>query len=62
MAMVVVFFYTPWKHQKTRGFLMFSGVLKETSGMKWVKRNIFIFQEYFFFRNASSLSNFDVNS
>ena len=29
-------FRYPWKHQKTCGFLMFSGVSKETSGMKWV--------------------------
>ena len=29
----------PWKHQKTSGFLMFSGVSKEISGMKWVNDN-----------------------
>ena len=29
-------FDTPWKHQKTSGFRMFSGVSKEISGMKWV--------------------------
>ena len=28
--------YTPWKRKKTRDFLMFSWVTKETSGMKWV--------------------------
>ena len=27
--------YTPWKHQKTIGFLMFSGSIKEVSGMKF---------------------------
>ena len=31
-------FYTPWKHQKTRGFWCFQGVSKEISGMKWVKK------------------------
>ena len=34
--MPLVSFDTPWKHQKTFGFLMLSGVSKETSGMKWV--------------------------
>ena len=29
--------YTPWKHQKTYGFLVFGGVQKETSDMKYVK-------------------------
>ena len=33
-----LYFYTPWKHQKTKGFLMFSGGIKETSGMKWVNQ------------------------
>ena len=26
--------FTPWKHKKTRGFLMFSGVIKRVSDMK----------------------------
>ena len=31
-------FYTPWKHQKTFGFMWcVQGVKKETSSMKWVK-------------------------
>ena len=34
--MSLVSFYTLWKHQKAFGFLMFSGVSKEISGMKWV--------------------------
>ena len=29
-------FYTPWKHQKTRDFLINLGSKKETSGMKQV--------------------------
>ena len=29
-------FYTLWKHKKNSSFLIFSGVYKETSGMKWV--------------------------
>ena len=35
--MSLVSFDTPWYHQKTFDFLMFSGVSKETIGMKWVK-------------------------
>ena len=34
--MPLIYFDTPWKHQKTYGFLMFSGVSKEISGTKWV--------------------------
>ena len=34
--MPLVSFYTPWKHPKTRGFLVFWGVLEETSSEKWV--------------------------
>ena len=37
--MTPIFFDTPWKLQKTFGFL-FSGVSKETSGMKWVKKSL----------------------
>ena len=37
--MPLVFFYTPRKHKKTSGFLMFSGGIQEeteeTNGMKW---------------------------
>ena len=29
-------FYTPWKHQKTFDFLIFSGRIERTSGMKQV--------------------------
>ena len=29
--------YTPWKRQKTKCFLMFSGVQKWNIGLKWVK-------------------------
>ena len=35
--MPLVSFFTPWKHEKNRGFWSFQEVLKETSGMKWVK-------------------------
>ena len=31
-------FVTPWKRQKTRGFLKFQEVLKRNIGLKWVKR------------------------
>ena len=37
--MPLVSFYTPWKHQKTIGFLMFSAGLERDSSMKWVKRS-----------------------
>ena len=33
--MPLISFDTPWKHQKARNFLMFSGGIKEVSGMKW---------------------------
>ena len=32
----MVSFYTPWKHQKPRGLLMFLGGIKNISGTKWV--------------------------
>ena len=31
--MSLVYFYAPWKHRKTRGFLRFQRVYKETTGM-----------------------------
>ena len=34
--MPLVSFYTPWKHPKTRSFLVLWGVLKETSSEDWV--------------------------
>ena len=37
--MPLVSFDTPWKHQKIKDFLIFfSGVSKETIGMKWVNK------------------------
>ena len=39
--MPLVSFYTPWKHQF---FLRFQGVLKEASGMKWVKHKSRLFK------------------
>ena len=35
-------FYTPWKRQKIKGFLTFSGVKKGNIGMKWVKNHAVI--------------------
>ena len=32
------YLYTPWKPQKTFGFLTFSGVQKQNTGLKWVKQ------------------------
>ena len=32
-------FFTPWKHEKTVGFLMSSGGIKRDSDMKWHKAN-----------------------
>ena len=34
--MPMISFDTPWKHQKNSVYLIFSGVSKEISGMKWV--------------------------
>ena len=31
------YFYTPWKHQKTSRFFMFSGCIEKEYGIKWVK-------------------------
>ena len=31
---LLVTFYTSWKHQETSGFLMFQGVYKESRGTK----------------------------
>ena len=31
-------FYTPWKHQKTDGFVMFSGGIEVDIGWKWVNK------------------------
>ena len=38
--MPLISFDTPRKHQKTRGFFMFSGVSEEISDMKWVNKTI----------------------
>ena len=35
-------FYTPWKHQKASGFLMFSGVSKWNISWKWVKNPLLL--------------------
>ena len=35
------YFYTPWKRQKTFGFLTFSGVWKWNIGLKWVKLQVY---------------------
>ena len=34
--MLMVFFYTPWKHQKIRDFLMFLGSIERNRVLKWV--------------------------
>ena len=36
---LLISFYTHWKHQKTRGFLCFQGVSKKIGGMKWVRKS-----------------------
>ena len=36
----LVSFYTPWKHQKTSGFLIFSGDIEREQCMEWVKWNV----------------------
>ena len=35
--MTLVSFYSPWKDQKTYGFLLISGGIKKNSGVKLVK-------------------------
>ena len=40
-SMLLVFFFTFWKHQKTRGFIMFSGILEidQLHKMGWKKKS-----------------------
>ena len=38
--MPLISFYIPWKHQKTSGFLVFSGGTEEISGMKSVESEL----------------------
>ena len=42
--MLLISFYTPWKHQKTEGFLMFSGGIETDRGMKWVNSPLNFFE------------------
>ena len=44
--------YTTWKHQKTRGFLMFSGGIERSAWYKWF---IGILKETGFLRDSSML-------
>ena len=49
--MWLVSFCTPWKHQKIKGFLMFSGGIERASGMKWENRSfvyLFYLHSHFF--------------
>ena len=41
--MPLISFYTPWKNQKTKGFLIFSRGIERDRGMKWVKNRRDIF-------------------
>ena len=38
--LVMVSSYTPWKHEKTFGFMMFSGCCRKINGMKWFDVNV----------------------
>ena len=38
--LVMVSSYTPRKHEKTSGFMMFSGCCRNISGMKWFDINV----------------------
>ena len=35
----MLLFYTPWKHQKTFGFLVFSGGINGNIGQTWEKKH-----------------------
>ena len=37
ICFVPLSFYTPWKHEKTSGFLIFTVVMERYQSMKWVK-------------------------
>ena len=43
--MPLVLLYTPWKHEKTKNFLIFSGGIKKASSMKWVSSTLFHMKE-----------------
>ena len=38
--MPLIYFYTPWKNQKTSNFLRFYGGIEEINGMKWVNEDL----------------------
>ena len=38
--MPLISFYTPWKHQKNKGFQMFSGGIERDRGTKWFNVNL----------------------
>ena len=38
--------YPPCKNHKTSGFLMFSGGMKETSGMEWANLNRYLYLKF----------------
>ena len=43
--MPVVSFDTPWKHQKSKGFVMLSGGIERDSGMKCVKEGLAVLSQ-----------------
>ena len=49
-------FDTSSKHQKASGFLMFQGLLKETSDMKWVHENSTVISSQMLFQEASHIT------
>ena len=38
----LAFFYTSWKYQKTKGFLLFSRSIEKDHDMKWVRLHLVI--------------------
>ena len=43
--MPLVLLCTPWKHEKTKNFLIFSGGIKKASSMKWVSSTLIHMKE-----------------
>ena len=44
--MPLVYFYTPWKHEKISSYLMFLRGIERASGMKWVKNTKLVENEH----------------
>ena len=60
--MLLFFWYTPWKHQKTKGFLIFSGCIESPVGWNGLMtfQKVFVpsIMKYFLINSAQWVSRF----